>query len=123
MRFFRDQIGAEHFNHLTETINNFTNVNVNVTLVDRNLAHVWKPLLHEVAAGALDADLDGVDYRVQAARSGFRFQPGELINIDTKQRSIRLAAIRDGAGAKDLAVHADSWRKRRIRSFDGHCLF
>ena len=28
-----------------------------VTLVDRNATHLWKPLLHEVAAGRMDADL------------------------------------------------------------------
>ncbi|RUO58733.1 NAD(P)/FAD-dependent oxidoreductase [Pseudidiomarina insulisalsae] len=80
-----------------------TNVNVNVTLVDRNLTHIWKPLLHEVAAGALDSDVDGVDYRVQAADAGFRFQPGELIDVDAEQRCIRLAAIRDDVGDEVVA--------------------
>ena len=27
---------------------------VQVTLVDRNPTHIWKPLLHEVAAGSMD---------------------------------------------------------------------
>ena len=26
-----------------------------ITLVDANLTHVWKPLLHEIAAGTLNA--------------------------------------------------------------------
>lgn len=30
VRVARDQIGAEHFNHLTQTINNFTSVNINI---------------------------------------------------------------------------------------------
>ncbi|MCB1847346.1 MAG: FAD-dependent oxidoreductase, partial [Halieaceae bacterium] len=34
-----------------------------VTLVDRSSIHIWKPLLHEVATGALDAGLDEVSYR------------------------------------------------------------
>src|SRR5690554_6985719 len=61
-----------------------------ITLVDRNLTHIWKPLLHEVAAGALDADMDGVDYRVQAAASGFRFQPGELTGLDRDKQIIKI---------------------------------
>jgi NADH dehydrogenase FAD-containing subunit len=34
-----------------------------ITLVDRNATHVWKPLLHEVAAGRMDADAHDLDYR------------------------------------------------------------
>ena len=26
-----------------------------ITLIDRNTTHLWKPLLHEVASGALDS--------------------------------------------------------------------
>ncbi|KFZ30423.1 NADH dehydrogenase [Pseudidiomarina salinarum] len=71
---------------------------VRVTLIDRYLTHVWKPLLHEVAAGALDADSDGVDYRIQAANHGFHFRPGDLADIDVKNKSIVLAPIFDRDG-------------------------
>ena len=33
-----------------------------VTLVDANLTHLWKPLLHEVAAGTLNPHEDELDY-------------------------------------------------------------
>jgi len=33
-----------------------------ITLVERSRTHVWKPLLHEVAAGSLDVGRDAVDY-------------------------------------------------------------
>ena len=39
-----------------------------IILVDRNNTHIWKPLLHEVAAGSLDANLDEVGYRNHAYR-------------------------------------------------------
>lgn len=39
-----------------------------ITLIDRNTTHLWKPLLHEVASGALDSRLAEVDYRGQSAR-------------------------------------------------------
>lgn len=84
---------------------------VRVTLVDRNLTHVWKPLLHEVAAGALDADLDGVDYRVQAAVAGFHFQPGELTAVDRKQQRITLAPICNDQGEAVVASRTIEYTK------------
>ena len=32
-----------------------------ITLVDCALTHIWKPLLHEVAAGTLRTETDGLD--------------------------------------------------------------
>mgnify|MGYP003725275867 FL=1 len=40
--------------------------NADITLVDSSNIHVWKPRFHEVATGAIDADLDAVDYRAHA---------------------------------------------------------
>ncbi|HYK13968.1 MAG TPA: FAD-dependent oxidoreductase, partial [Burkholderiales bacterium] len=37
-----------------------------VTLVDRTRTHLWKPLLHEVAAGSMDPDQHQLDYLAQA---------------------------------------------------------
>ena len=37
-----------------------------VTLVDRARTHLWKPLLHEVAAGSMDLDDHALDYLAQA---------------------------------------------------------
>ena len=44
-----------------------------IILVDKNLSHIWKPLLHEVAAGSLDANLDEVGYRSHCHRWGYRW--------------------------------------------------
>ena len=41
-----------------------------IILVERNRTHVWKPLLHEVATGSLDANLDEVGYRSHCHRWG-----------------------------------------------------
>ncbi|MEC8582295.1 MAG: FAD-dependent oxidoreductase, partial [Pseudomonadota bacterium] len=59
-----------------------------VTLVDRNRTHFWKPLLHEVAAGALDPNLEEVGYGGHAARWGYRFYQGELDRIDRTAQTI-----------------------------------
>src|ERR1044071_2211913 len=37
-----------------------------VTLVDKNETHLWKPLLHEVAAGSMDIHAHQLDYLAQA---------------------------------------------------------
>lgn len=69
-----------------------------ITLVDRNRTHVWKPLLHEVAAGVIDKNSDGVDYRIHAARFGYEFQLGSMSNIDHQQKTITLDPLYDEDG-------------------------
>ena len=32
-----------------------------ITLIDQSLTHIWKPLLHEVAAGTLDTHEDEIN--------------------------------------------------------------
>ena len=34
-----------------------------ITLIDRNTTHLWKPLLHEIAVGTMDEGVDAVSYR------------------------------------------------------------
>jgi NADH dehydrogenase len=74
-----------------------------ITLVDSNSIHVWKPLLHEVATGALDAGLDQVSYRAHARLHGFNFHLGTLCDIDRSARRITLAPINDEQGRQVLA--------------------
>ncbi|MDP4025507.1 FAD-dependent oxidoreductase [Methylobacterium sp. NEAU 140] len=62
-----------------------------VTLADRSLSHVWKPMLHTFAAGTARADRQKVDFFAQARRNGFRFQPGALVAVDRAARRVRLA--------------------------------
>jgi len=49
-----------------------------ITLIDKNHTHIWKLLLHEVAAGTLDANLDEVGYRTHCHRWHYRFFYGTL---------------------------------------------
>ncbi len=64
-----------------------------ITLVDRNRTHLWKPLLHEVAAGSLDAGIDALSYQSHARNHGFEFQLGTLTNINREAKRIVLAPI------------------------------
>ncbi|NUQ17415.1 MAG: FAD-dependent oxidoreductase, partial [Sphingomonas sp.] len=49
-----------------------------VTLVDRCAVHVWKPLLHEVAAGSLDTHAHEIAYAAHSHWNGFSFMQGEM---------------------------------------------
>jgi NADH:ubiquinone reductase (H+-translocating) len=62
-----------------------------ITLVDRARTHLWKPLLHEFAAGSLDLDSHALDYLAQARWHHFRFQLGEMDGLDRKRKMIRVA--------------------------------
>ncbi|MFG5777266.1 NAD(P)/FAD-dependent oxidoreductase [Comamonas sp. J-3] len=69
-----------------------------VLLVDRMPFHIWKPTLHEVAAGTLDAHQEGLSYTVLARRNHFSFAMGEFRSLDAAAQSIVLAAINNDAG-------------------------
>lgn len=68
---------------------------VNITLVDQQLTHVWKPLLHEVAAGSFDPNVNEISFLAQAKRCGFNFRLGTLSSIDRESKTITLAPIFD----------------------------
>jgi NADH:ubiquinone reductase (H+-translocating) len=71
-----------------------------VILIDRNRTHIWKPLLHEVAAGSLDANLDEVDYRSHGHQWGYGFFLGSLQTIDRVARQVVVAPILDEDGTE-----------------------
>ena len=71
-----------------------------VTLVDKSRSHVWKPKLHEIAAGSMDIGLHEVSYRAQAHWHGFRFRVGELTGIDRDSCEVHVAAFADEAGVQ-----------------------
>ncbi|MBX8495702.1 NAD(P)/FAD-dependent oxidoreductase, partial [Pseudomonas cichorii] len=71
-----------------------------VTLVDANLTHIWKPLLHEVAAGSLNSYEDELNYVAQAKWNNFQFQLGRMTGLDREGRQIHLAATQDENGAE-----------------------
>jgi NADH dehydrogenase len=77
---------------------------VEVTLVDALATHVWKPLLHEVAAGRMDADAHGADYPALAYRRHFRFRQGRMIGLDRARRIARIDAVNDDDGEEILPV-------------------
>jgi NADH dehydrogenase len=69
-----------------------------VTLVESARAHLWKPLLHEVAAGSLDPDAYEVSYLAQAHWHGFHYCFGAMIGLDRAGKTVRVAATFDEDG-------------------------
>jgi NADH dehydrogenase len=64
-----------------------------VVLIDKESSHLWKPRLHEVAAGLMNPGEDQVGYLALAQAHGFRFHYGALAGLDSSARTIRLAAV------------------------------
>jgi NADH:ubiquinone reductase (H+-translocating) len=69
-----------------------------VTLVDRGRTHLWKPLLHEVAAGSMDIHAHQLDYLAQARWHHFAFVLGGLQGLNRAQRAVMVAEVRDDDG-------------------------
>ncbi len=69
-----------------------------IALVERARTHLWKPLLHEVAAGSMDVSRHELDYLAQAYWHGFKFRFGEMIGLDRAQRLVHLSANIDEEG-------------------------
>jgi NADH dehydrogenase len=76
-----------------------------IILVEKNRTHIWKPLLHEVAAGSLDANLDEVGYRSHCHRWGYRFFYGAFEGIDRPAREVIVAPLLDEDGTELVARH------------------
>ena len=69
-----------------------------VRLVEKSRTHLWKPLLHEIAAGSMDVTRHELDYLAQAHWHGFRYRFGEMVGLDRKAGRVMLAATMDEDG-------------------------
>ena len=73
-----------------------------VTLVDCTRTHLWKPLLHEVAAGSMDLYDHDLDYLAQARWHHFNFQLGRMDGLDRARRMVQLAPTFDEQDNEEL---------------------
>lgn len=84
---------------------------LNVTLVDASPTHIWKPLLHEIAAGSINPNDDELSYLAHGASCGYEFQLGRLMGLHRANKSIVLAPIIDESGemiAPERRLHYDT---------------
>src|SRR6202011_4409391 len=69
-----------------------------VTPIDRSRSHLWKPLLHEIAAGTMDLGVHEIDFLAQAHWHHFRYRVGEMIGLDRARHEVWLAPHVDDEG-------------------------
>ncbi len=77
-----------------------------ITLLDATHTHIWKPLLHEVAAGTLD-ETEQVEYLAQAYRSGFLFRLGKMDGLDRENKQISVAPTLSEKTGEELIPRRD----------------
>jgi len=80
-----------------------------IALVDCARTHLWKPLLHEVAAGSLDVGEYELNYLAQAHWHHFRYRLGAMAGLDRTRKEVRLAATFDDEGREITPPRALSY--------------
>ena len=71
---------------------------VQITLVDKNRTHIWKPKLHEVASGSMDMGNHELNYYAQAHWHHFSFRLGAMRGLNREKKLVHLAEYRDDEG-------------------------
>jgi NADH dehydrogenase len=69
-----------------------------ITLVDRSRTHLWKPLLHSVAAGSLRRSQHELNYLAQAQWRHFDYTFAEVVGLDRAHKRLGLGAMHDEDG-------------------------
>ena len=77
-----------------------------ITLVDRARTHIWKPLLHEIAAGSMDVERHALEYQAQGYWHGFKYRYGEMVGLDRANKRVHLAETVDEDGRQ---ITPDRW--------------
>ncbi|NDF80727.1 MAG: NAD(P)/FAD-dependent oxidoreductase [Methylophilaceae bacterium] len=62
-----------------------------ITLIDCTKTHVWKPLLHEIAAGSMNPDKHELEYMAQAHWHHFRFRLGRMDRLNRRKKEVSIA--------------------------------
>ena len=75
-----------------------------ILLIDKNRTHIWKPLLHEVATGSLDANLDEVGYGGHGIRCGYNFFNGTFSGIDRVKKVVFTDPLNDDNGNEIISA-------------------
>lgn len=69
-----------------------------ITLIDSTRTHVWKPLLHEIAAGSMNPDKHELEYLAQAHWHHFRFRLGRMDGLNRAEKEVYVAPYHDEDG-------------------------
>ena len=74
-----------------------------VTLIDSTRTHVWKPLLHEIAAGSMSPEKHELEYMAQAHWHHFRFRLGRMDGLNRAAKEVTIAPYFDEEGVEVIA--------------------
>ena len=74
-----------------------------ITLIDKSRTHVWKPLLHEIAAGSMNPEKHELEYMAQAHWHQFRFRLGSMDSLDRAKKEISITPFFDEYEYRRLA--------------------
>ena len=69
-----------------------------VSLIERSRTHLWKPLLHMVAAGSMDPSEHQLNFLAQAHWRHFRYHYGEMVGLDRASKTVQIGATFDEEG-------------------------
>ena len=104
-----------------------------ITLVDENLTHIWKPSLHEFAAGTKGPE-EEISFLEHSNRNGYNFRLGRFAGIQTDTGEVLLDPVTDGNNVElapqrsisfDYLVLAIGSRSNDFgtKGVSEHCLF
>ncbi|HIF50128.1 MAG TPA: NAD(P)/FAD-dependent oxidoreductase [Thiotrichaceae bacterium] len=105
-----------------------------ITLIDATRTHLWKPLLHEVAAGTLNSYEDELSYLALAYKNNFTSRVGRMDTLDREKQEISLEPTLDENGEEYIprrTFHYDSLiiavgsqtNDFGIKGIKEHCMF
>jgi NADH dehydrogenase len=77
-----------------------------IALLDKARVHVWKPHLHEIASGALEIDIDSVEYLAHARTHHYRFRTGAMCGLNRAKRQVYVDPMADEYGRQLIPPRA-----------------
>jgi NADH:ubiquinone reductase (H+-translocating) len=104
-----------------------------VMLLDASSTHIWKPLLHEVAAGTLN-EAEEIEYLAQAHRNNFRFRLGRMEGLNRQKKEIYVSPTLSEKGEELIPRRSFSYdtlvmavgsisNTFNIKGVKEHCMF
>ena len=81
-----------------------------ITLIDSTRTHMWKPLLHEIAAGSMNPDKHQLEYLAQAHWHHFHFRLGRMDGLNRTTKEVTIAPHFDEDGVEVIP--------RRVFNYD-----
>jgi len=73
-----------------------------ITLIERGRSHLWKPLLHQAAAGTLGIDDNALNYLAQSSWHHFSYRLGAMDGLDRARKEVLVAPTLDEETGREI---------------------